>query len=225
MAEELLLLVPLAEHCPCSQGGQGAAGFLGSPSQCCCRLFFEGRLQNFTIPSIYGDSLFDVFVLPPFRVMHRGSVPDRMHSLRWDAEWAFRHWHSPGGRDKDGSCHFSHRELQYLPHTANFTVFVSLFSKTCIILYSKSFSHFCFALVKEQHCGIFLVISLFCLAGFYLFSSCPQIPPQAAGCAWPAGSAARDWTQDDVWNGDLALDQSRKQLRPQTFLRLAGKKP
>lgn len=113
-----------------------------------------------------------------------------------------------------------------------FTVFVGLFSfqNLCLlVLHSESFSHFCFALVKEQCWAIFLVISLFLPAFFYMFSSCLQIPPHAAGRASPgraspAGSAARDRTQDCVQNGDLALDQSWKQLRPQTFLRPAGEK-
>ena len=113
-----------------------------------------------------------------------------------------------------------------------FTVFFGLFSfqNICfLVLCSESFSHFCFALVKEQRWAIFLVIPLFLHAFFYMFSSCPQIPPHAVGRASPGrasstGSAARDWTRYDVQNGDLALDQSWKQLRPRTFLRPAGKK-
>lgn len=54
-----------------------------------------------------------------------------------------------------------------------FTVFFGLFSfqKTCrLVLHSESFSHFCFALVKEQHWAIFLGISLVLTAFFFMSS-------------------------------------------------------
>lgn len=69
------------------------------------------------------------------------------------------------------------------------------------------------------HFSIFACLFFF---NMFLFS-CPQISPHAAGRASP-GRAARDGVQDDVPSGDLALDQSWKQPRPQTFLGPAGEK-